>query len=40
MVPVLVGKEQLRVMGIKLQKNGYDSGYDIVSLKSFTSSIK
>ncbi|CAL2041089.1 unnamed protein product [Caenorhabditis brenneri] len=28
-VPVLVGKEQLRVMGIKLQNNGYDSGYDI-----------
>uniref|UniRef100_A0A1I7SY14 peroxidase n=1 Tax=Caenorhabditis tropicalis TaxID=1561998 RepID=A0A1I7SY14_9PELO len=29
MVPVLVGKEQLRVMGIKLQNSGYDSGYDI-----------
>ncbi|CAI5448190.1 unnamed protein product [Caenorhabditis angaria] len=28
-VPTLVGKEQLRVMGIRLQTSGYDSGYDL-----------
>ncbi|CAB3409038.1 unnamed protein product [Caenorhabditis bovis] len=29
MLPILVGKEQLRSMGLKLRTNGYDSGYDL-----------